>query len=55
MPSSLNTDATFVWLRKDDADKPLKGYVLDGSFLTYQGKTIYEVHTRQAKLFVTAP
>lgn len=38
------TDATFVWLRTDSAGKPIKGHLLDGSYLRYNGQDI-ERHT----------
>jgi hypothetical protein len=52
MPSSLNTDATFVWLRSDTSGKPTKSFVLDGSFVDFKAKRICDAPKREARLFV---
>jgi hypothetical protein len=50
LPSTLTSDGTFIWLRTDASGRPVKGFVLDGSFVSHHGKIIYEGAKREATL-----
>jgi hypothetical protein len=49
------TDAPFVWCRTDPAGKLLKGYLLDGSCLRYNGRTVLEGGSRNAQTLRKEP
>ncbi len=51
LSSSLVSDGPFVWLRLDASGKAVKGFVLDGSFVTYRGREISRAPKRKAMLF----
>ncbi len=42
------TDGTFVWLRVDSEGEPAKSFVIDGSYLEYDGRTLYREKARRA-------
>ena len=46
----LATDATFIWLRLDAAGKPARCFLLDGRYLTYDGRSLYQGGEKQARL-----
>lgn len=51
LSSGLTSDGGLVWLRRDANGHPIRGFVLDGSFVQHQGETLYESGAREAKAF----
>jgi hypothetical protein len=45
------TDAPFVWLRLDAKGKPRKCFVLDGSYLEYDGRKLFEKRKRKTRVW----
>lgn len=41
------TDGTFIWLRLDSEGEPIKSFVIDGSYLEYDGRTLYGEKARR--------
>ncbi len=46
-----STDASFIWLRTTAKGKPVKGYVLDASYLKVAGKTVFSRTQRKPEFF----
>ncbi len=46
------TDAPFAWLHLNAAGEPVKCFLLDGSYLEYNGRSLLRGSKREAKLFV---
>ena len=42
------TDAPLVWLRLDKDGEPSRAFLLDGSYLEYKGRSLYNVRERRA-------
>ena len=45
----ITSDARFVWLRRDRAGKPLKCFVIDGSYLRQNGKEVFAEKSRKTR------
>jgi hypothetical protein len=46
----LTTDAPFAWLRTDATGKPLKAFLLDGSYLAHHGDALHDSGARETRL-----
>jgi len=50
--SPIISDAPFVWLRMDAGGRPTKCFMLDGSYLEWEGRELHDADRREAALLV---
>jgi len=46
----LTADGPFAWLRTDATGKPLKAFLLDGSYLAHRGDALHDSGARETRL-----